>query len=137
MLCTWTALCVCCAYGLVGTVHHHSAGHVIKGNMFALLAACPLHCTELPVDHFRVHREKDFAADVKVPVLVIAAKGDPCETIKEVLDTKDFGSKCDYHRFDDMTHGFCGARGDFTQPEVAQRAGEAIQLAADFLRAHL
>ncbi len=43
-------------------------------------------------------------------------------------------SKCVYQRFDDQTHGFVAARGDWTKPEVAAAAGKAIGIMADFLK---
>ena len=50
---------------------------------------------------------------------------------------RDFGPRCVYKRFDDQTHGFCAARGDWSQPEVAAAATEAIGIIADFLNANL
>lgn len=48
---------------------------------------------------------------VTVPMLIMPAGDDPDHTpLKEVLDTKPFGDKCEYRRFDDMHHGFCSAR---------------------------
>lgn len=48
---------------------------------------------------------------VKVPMIIMPSKDDPDHApLKEVLDAKDFGDKCRYHRFDDMHHGFCAAR---------------------------
>ena len=44
-------------------------------------------------------------------MLIMPAGNDPDHTpLKEVLDKKSFGDKCEYHRFDDMDHGFCSAR---------------------------
>lgn len=41
-------------------------------------------------------------------------------------------SKCVFRRYDDMVHGFCGARGDYSDPRVAAAAGEATAAVADF-----
>ena len=48
---------------------------------------------------------------VKVPVLLMPSGEDPDHLpLKEVLDKKPFGDKCQYRRFDDMHHGFCAGR---------------------------
>lgn len=48
---------------------------------------------------------------VTVPMLIMPSGEDPDHTpLKEVLDKKPFGDKCEYRRFDDMHHGFCAAR---------------------------
>lgn len=50
-------------------------------------------------------------SQVKVPMLVMPSGDDPDHTsVKDVLDKKPFGDKCQYRRFDDMHHGFCAAR---------------------------
>jgi hypothetical protein len=35
-------------------------------------------------------------------------------------------------RFDDIHHGFCAARGDFTDHHNVQKTNEAIKLTVDF-----
>lgn len=48
---------------------------------------------------------------VKVPMLIMPSHDEPDLTpLKEVMEKKEFGSKCIFHRFDDMHHGFCAAR---------------------------
>lgn len=48
---------------------------------------------------------------VKVPMLIMPSGEDPDHLpLKEVLDKKPFGDKCQYRRFDDMHHGFCAGR---------------------------
>lgn len=48
---------------------------------------------------------------VKVPMLIMPSGEDPDHLpLKEVLDKKPFGDKCEYRRFDDMHHGFCAGR---------------------------
>lgn len=49
-----------------------------------------------------------------------------------VLAKKPFGDKCKMVVFDDMHHGFCAARGDYTNELNAKRANEAIQLTVNF-----
>lgn len=44
-------------------------------------------------------------------MLIMPSGEDPDHLpVKEVLDKKPFGDKCQYRRFDDMHHGFCAAR---------------------------
>ncbi|OLY82706.1 putative AIM2 family protein [Smittium mucronatum] len=45
----------------------------------------------------------------------------------KVLTSKTFGSLCYLQRFDDMEHGWCAARGDWSDPRVASRANEAFR----------
>jgi protein XRP2 len=56
------------------------------------------------------------------------------EEVKEVTDKKPFASKCFYQRFDDQVHGFLGARGNYKDATVASRAGEAVELIANFAK---
>lgn len=61
----------------------------------------------LASDHFLC----DPSRQVKVPMLIMPSGEDPDHLpVKEVLDKKPFGNKCQYRRFDDMHHGFCAAR---------------------------
>ena len=44
-------------------------------------------------------------------MLIMPSGDDPDHLpLKEVLDKKPFGDKCQYRRFDDMHHGFCAGR---------------------------
>lgn len=80
----------------------------------------------------------ELAEEVKVPMLIMPSRDDPDHTpVKEVLDKKPFGDKCLYRRFDDMHHGFCSARGDWTIPEQAAKASEAIDTFVKFFKANL
>lgn len=42
--------------------------------------------------------------------------------------------KSGHHRFDDVHHGFCAARGDWTVELQAKRANEALKLVTDFYK---
>ncbi|CBJ30749.1 conserved unknown protein [Ectocarpus siliculosus] len=80
----------------------------------------------------------ELAQDVKVPVLIMPSGEDPDHLpVKEVLDKKPFGDKCQYRRFDDMHHGFCAARGDWANAVQATRAAEAIDAFVKFYTANL
>eukprot|EP00638_Chattonella_subsalsa_P023113 CAMPEP_0117884998 /NCGR_PEP_ID=MMETSP0950-20121206/19304_1 /TAXON_ID=44440 /ORGANISM="Chattonella subsalsa, Strain CCMP2191" /LENGTH=122 /DNA_ID=CAMNT_0005741653 /DNA_START=111 /DNA_END=476 /DNA_ORIENTATION=- len=71
----------------------------------------------------------EYAEACQCPMIFLPSGDDPpTDDIKAVLDTKDFGSECIYQRFDDMHHGWCAARGDYTVELQAQRASEAIAL---------
>lgn len=57
--------------------------------------------------------------------------------MQEELASKAFADKCVYKRFEDQTHGFCAARGDWAQPDVAAAATEAIGMLSSFFAANL
>ncbi len=42
-----------------------------------------------------------------------------------------------HHRFEDMFHGFAGARGDWKDELQKKRADEAISLVYNFMKKHL
>lgn len=67
------------------------------------------------------------------PVLALPSKDEPDMTeYMNVLAKKPFGSQCKHVRFEDQSHGFCAARGDYKDELNAKRANEAIRLTADF-----
>lgn len=81
---------------------------------------------------------RDHAEQVQCPVALLPANDDPpADDLMEVLATKPFGAKCVHRRFDDMFHGFCAARGDWTVPEQRERAQEAMNIVTDFFKATL
>ncbi|KAF5832399.1 hypothetical protein DUNSADRAFT_11731 [Dunaliella salina] len=81
--------------------------------------------------------DKDLATKAQCPVALLPAKGDPMESLKEVLDTKPFASSCLYHRFDNQQHGFIAARGDWSKPEVSSEASKAVGMLAQFMQKNL
>ncbi|CAM9246966.1 unnamed protein product [Choristocarpus tenellus] len=81
---------------------------------------------------------EELAAEVKVPMLIMPSKTDPDHLpIKAILDKKPFGKECAYKRFDNMHHGFCAARGDWSVPEQAARATECIGMIERFMLIHV
>ncbi|GAA5811937.1 hypothetical protein MFLAVUS_005384 [Mucor flavus] len=73
------------------------------------------------------------AENAGAPILNLPSKDEPDMTeYMAVLAKKPFGDKCKMVVFDDMHHGFCGARGDYTNELNAKRATEAIQLTVNF-----
>eukprot|EP00899_Mesostigma_viride_P008483 jgi/Mesvir1/17636/Mv08858-RA.1 len=71
----------------------------------------------------------------KCPMLFMPAGDDPStDDLKVILDKKPFGHQCAYRRFDDQTHGFCAARGDWTNPAIKHAADEAINEMIKFFK---
>eukprot|EP00499_Haloplacidia_sp_CaronLabIsolate_P003498 CAMPEP_0196780568 /NCGR_PEP_ID=MMETSP1104-20130614/8049_1 /TAXON_ID=33652 /ORGANISM="Cafeteria sp., Strain Caron Lab Isolate" /LENGTH=244 /DNA_ID=CAMNT_0042150779 /DNA_START=86 /DNA_END=820 /DNA_ORIENTATION=+ len=68
------------------------------------------------------------AEALKCPMAFLLSKDEaPIDPIKAVLDARaDIGSKCFYKSFPDMHHGWCAARGDWSDETQAKRATEAI-----------
>ncbi|KAJ1646844.1 hypothetical protein LPJ64_001728 [Coemansia asiatica] len=70
---------------------------------------------------------------VNAPLLAIPSKDEPdFQDDFDSLKQKSFFSKCHMVRFDDMFHGFCGARGDWSNEVQAKRANDAIALIVKF-----
>ncbi|KAJ2295777.1 hypothetical protein IWW55_005331 [Coemansia sp. RSA 2706] len=72
-------------------------------------------------------------ARVRAPLMVLPSKDEP-DFADEFASMKDkpFFADCYMERFDDMFHGFCGARGDWANAEQAARANHAIKLLVGF-----
>ncbi|KAJ2415367.1 hypothetical protein GGI10_001749 [Coemansia sp. RSA 2530] len=72
---------------------------------------------------------------VRAPLMALPSKDEDKQMYKngfEELRAKPFGAQCRLESFEDMTHGFCGARGDWSDPVVAKRANDAIQFLVSF-----
>ncbi|KAJ1734528.1 hypothetical protein LPJ61_001014 [Coemansia biformis] len=77
--------------------------------------------------------ESGDMAKANAPLLVLPSKDEPDFTDEfATLEGKPFFAQCSMVRFDDMFHGFCGARGDWSVPEQAKRANDAIELLVQF-----
>lgn len=48
-----------------------------------------------------------------------------------------FGENCGHRRFDNMIHGFAGARGNFSNPEVVNNVNEVITTLGAFFDRNL
>jgi len=70
---------------------------------------------------------EDTAA-VNVPVLIIGAKDDPDWTPHFEAVKEPYKSKSESYKFDDVEHGFCAARGDWSGGVYTKRALEAIEI---------
>ncbi|CAL8122783.1 unnamed protein product [Orchesella dallaii] len=77
------------------------------------------------------------ADGVKVPMYLLPTANEPdMIPFYEVLQQK-FGDNCGHRRFDDMFHGFAGARGDFSNPLNVQRVEEVIDILGIFFNRNL
>ncbi|KAJ2719217.1 hypothetical protein GGI07_005356 [Coemansia sp. Benny D115] len=69
------------------------------------------------------------------PVLLLFSKDE--EDLSEgfaLLKARACGSASFTERYQTMSHGFCAARGDFADAEVAKHVSRVVQLSADFFR---
>lgn len=79
----------------------------------------------------------DDAKFLQVPIINLPTKDEPdmvpyMEALKEASPA--LHEKSEHKRFDDVHHGFCAARGDWSDELQAQRANEAIKLVANFYK---
>jgi len=75
------------------------------------------------------------AENLTVPACILPSKDEEqMEDIQEVLNKKPFASKNIWKRFDDMHHGWAGARGNWEDPVVGERAREAIDITIKFYK---
>eukprot|EP01012_Entosiphon_sulcatum_P066508 TRINITY_DN9579_c0_g1_i1.p1 TRINITY_DN9579_c0_g1~~TRINITY_DN9579_c0_g1_i1.p1 ORF type:complete len:367 (+),score=37.80 TRINITY_DN9579_c0_g1_i1:260-1360(+) len=73
------------------------------------------------------------ANSVRCPTCVLPSEDEPpMKEVQAILETNSFAALNVWQRFDDMHHGWCGARGDWSNSDQAQRATEALNLAASF-----
>ncbi|KAJ2000275.1 hypothetical protein H4R26_004690 [Coemansia thaxteri] len=72
----------------------------------------------------------DFG-QINAPLLALPSKDEDqamfAQGFAQLKASKSFGSQCRLEPFEDMFHGFCGARGDWAVPEQAKRANDAIK----------
>lgn len=78
-------------------------------------------------------QEKQLVEKLQCPLASFSTPGDPLEAMQEVTDAKPWGPACVYRRVDNMTHGYCGARGDFANPEVVKAVSETLTTLVGFL----
>lgn len=71
----------------------------------------------------------EMAKKVQCPMVMCPAKGDvDCEPLLAELKKHPWGDKCTHKRFDDQIHGFCAARGDWSDPQVCAAVEEVLSL---------
>ncbi|KAJ2439440.1 hypothetical protein GGF42_007950 [Coemansia sp. RSA 2424] len=69
------------------------------------------------------------------PVLLLLSKDEPdFQTEFAVVRGKPFGADSQMERFDNQAHGFCGARGDFGNSEVASDVDKALAMTVAFFK---
>jgi len=73
------------------------------------------------------------AAALKTPVLSVAAKDDPDFTSFFNAVPAPYKALSENYKFNDVEHGFCGARADWSGGVPTQRAQEANNLAGKFI----
>ncbi|KXS14561.1 alpha/beta-hydrolase [Gonapodya prolifera JEL478] len=72
--------------------------------------------------------------NVKIPVALLPGNNDPDFT--EVIKAMQDNPKCKtvlHHRYEEVPHGFCTARGDFTDETVKRNALDCFHRTAQFL----
>ncbi|KAJ2491786.1 hypothetical protein IWW37_001985 [Coemansia sp. RSA 2050] len=77
----------------------------------------------------------DDFGKINAPLLALPYNDEDLEMFKTgyaELRTKPFGAKCRLESFVDVVYGFCGPRGDWSDPAIAKRVNDAIQLIATF-----
>jgi len=82
--------------------------------------------------------EIEEADRVNCPVILLPSR-DEINLLpfrNKVLEKHGAG-KAKHLRFDNMNHGFCAARGDFSKPDVRNAVDEVIRLLAEFFCEHL
>jgi dienelactone hydrolase len=103
------------------------SSHVVRDDVERFFAAACAHPAFLSADDARL---------AKLPWCVVPSKDEPpMDDFAAALDAnKDVDTY--FERYDDMHHGFCSARSDWSVPEQAQRATEALNLFANFFKKH-
>eukprot|EP00043_Microstomoeca_roanoka_P028199 m.17225 g.17225 ORF g.17225 m.17225 type:complete len:281 (-) comp8239_c1_seq1:249-1091(-) len=73
--------------------------------------------------------DMDMAKKVQCPMVLCPAQGDvECEPFLHEFKKHPWGDKCKVQRFDNQIHGFCAARGDWSQREVASAVEQVLAL---------
>ena len=79
----------------------------------------------------------DVAKDVKGPFCLMPSKDDgPMDDVRAALNP-EFAAGHEYRYFDDMHHGFMGARADYTNEANRARANEGFEMLAAFFARNL
>lgn len=80
----------------------------------------------------------------KGPVCLLPAHEDPpLLDVKEALEAQPFGAKCVFQRFNALSHGFLGARGQFevnadgSNAEIVKETNEALEVVVKFFQDNL
>ena len=103
-----------------------------------LLGECVIQdAKEMFVGLVSIHGSRindELCNKLNIPVCYCPTPRDqPCKPVKEILDKKEFGSKCVYKSYDNMGHGFSAGRGDYDNKENLEAVNDVIQLSIKFL----
>jgi len=77
------------------------------------------------------------AADVNAPMFLLPSRGEPNMLPFYMVLQQKFGSNCGHRRYDDMNHGFTGSGANFSDPLVALRVSEVIEIIGKFFTTNL
>ncbi|KAJ3068898.1 hypothetical protein HDU99_003077 [Rhizoclosmatium hyalinum] len=79
-----------------------------------------------------------YGAKLQVPVALLPSKDEDAKLMEDVFEAVSKNPKASeksiHQRFDDMHHGWVGARGDYTIEQQKERATEALNIIASFFR---
>jgi len=109
------------------------------GGKIATQAASYFNVTELRAGAM-IHPSSvanDEAEGVQVPMYLLPTQNEPNMLPFYVVLQRKFGTNCGHRRFDDMFHGFSGARGNFSNPLNRLRVDEVIQILGTFFDRNL
>jgi len=75
----------------------------------------------------------------QAPLFFIQAKNDPdARPLAEAVEKNEpFGAGSEVRTFYDQLHGFCAARGDWSQPKIKRAAHHAVSIAIGFFGDHV
>jgi len=77
------------------------------------------------------------AEGVQVPMYLLPTANEPNMLPFYIVLQRKFGTNCGHRRFDDMFHGFSGARGNFSNPLNRLRVDEVIEILGTFFTTNL
>ena len=76
--------------------------------------------------------------DVKGPVCFLPSKDEPnLDDVVAAMQVQPFAAKNVYQRYDDLHHGFMGARADYSDEKFTARVEEVLKTVVDFFAANL
>eukprot|EP01120_Amphizonella_sp_Union-15-10_P002510 TRINITY_DN1277_c0_g2_i1.p1 TRINITY_DN1277_c0_g2~~TRINITY_DN1277_c0_g2_i1.p1 ORF type:complete len:265 (+),score=54.82 TRINITY_DN1277_c0_g2_i1:69-797(+) len=117
-----------------GAIRIASYGFCWGGKIAVQLASSDFPVSAIAIIHPSFCQPED-ANNINCPVIVIPSKDEPDFTpFMENLKKKPFADKCEHHRFGDVPHGWCGARGDYKNEVHVKRATEVITLVANYFK---
>ncbi|KAG0046500.1 hypothetical protein BGZ83_008335 [Gryganskiella cystojenkinii] len=71
--------------------------------------------------------------ELRCPLAIFPSKDEPdMLPVIAIVQQKGFSTPSVHVRFDNVDHGFCGGRGDWTVPEQNEAAGQVLQQMTDF-----